>query len=186
VAPARARISPAERRERKASETDPAVVLAAGVRLLEARPRSVADVRRRLRGSGYQARLVEDAVERLLELGFLDDEAFARSWAESRDRARPRGERALRSELMAHGVDRATIDAVLADREPPDGSGTADTVAAEALLAGHARALARVADPRVRRQRAYALLARNGFDPDVASRVARTVAIDPIEEIAPE
>ena len=150
-------------------------MLGAGVRLLESRPRSVADVRRRLRFAGFPGALVDGAVERLLELGFLDDEAFARSWVESRDRARPRGERALRSELLAHGVDRATIDAVLADREPPDGSGTADTVAAEALLARHARALARVADPRARRQRAYALLVRNGFDPDLAARISRTV-----------
>src|SRR5207249_6034532 len=110
----------------------------------------------------------------------------ARSWVESRDRARPRGERALRSELVAHGVDRATIDAVLADRKPPDGSGTADTAAAEALIARHARALSRVADPRVRRQRAYALLARNGFDPDVAARVARTVTIESGEDPPPE
>jgi hypothetical protein len=45
---------------------------------------------------------------------------------------------------------------------------TADAVAAERLLARHARSLARVADPGQRRQRAYALLARNGFDSDTA------------------
>ena len=33
----------------------------------------------------------------------LDDEAFARAWVESRDRARPRGERALRAELRQKG-----------------------------------------------------------------------------------
>ena len=38
-----------------------------------------------------------------------------------------------------------------------------------------ARSLARVADPRQRRQRAYALLARNGFDPEVC-RSGRGVA----------
>ena len=38
----------------------------------------------------------------------LDDEAFARAWVESRDRARPRGERAIRQELGSEG------------RRPPD------------------------------------------------------------------
>ena len=60
--------------------------------------------------------LVDGAIERLLELGILDDEAFARAWVESRDRARPRGERAIREELRLKGIDRATIDAVLEDR----------------------------------------------------------------------
>ena len=48
-----------------------------------------------------------------------------------------------------------------------------DRAAADRLLARHARALARVADVRERRQRAYALLARNGFDPSTAGDVAR-------------
>jgi hypothetical protein len=44
-----------------------------------------------------------------------------------------------------------------------------DLAAAERLLARHERALARETDPRSRRRRAYALLARNGFDPATCS-----------------
>ena len=119
--------------------------------------------------------LVQAAIDRLEELGMLDDEAFARSWVESRDRARPRGERALRSELALKGVAREVVDRILADRRPESDT-SADEAAAERLLAGRARSLERITDPRVRRQRAYALLARNGFDPDVAARVSRTMA----------
>ena len=43
----------------------------------------------------------------------LDDETFARAWVESRDRARPRGERALQNELRLKGIDRAVVDLVL-------------------------------------------------------------------------
>ena len=49
-----------------------------------------------------------------------------------------------------------------------------------------ARALARVADPRQRRQRAYALLARNGFDPEVCREVAASVVVEADPEPAPE
>jgi regulatory protein len=150
------------------------VVLAAAVRFLESRQRSIREVRRRLGQAGYAAPLIDGAVERLEELGVLDDEAFARAWVESRDRARPRGERALRSELALKGVAREIVDRVLAARAQTHDEG-ADETAAERLLARHARNLARVTDPRVRRQRAYALLARSGFDPDVASRVARAM-----------
>jgi len=177
-----ARRSPAERRERRASESDPAVVLAAAVRFLESRQRSIREVRRRLGQAGYPAPLIDAAVERLEELGFLDDEAFARAWVESRDRARPRGERALRSELALKGVAREIVDRVLAERRPGDGGTAGDLAtedaAAERLLERRGRALLRIADPRVRRNRAYALLARNGFDPDVAGRVSRAMASD--------
>jgi len=167
--------SHAERREARAAIDDPAVVLEAAARFLEARSRSVAEVRRRLTGAGYRPDLVDGAIGRMTELGMLDDEAFARAWVESRDRARPRGERAIREELRQKGIDREIIDLVLEERQGSSGETAPDLVAAERLLARHARALARVVDPRQRRQRAYALLARNGFDPDVCRDVAAGV-----------
>jgi regulatory protein len=146
------------------------------MRFLEVRARSVAEVRRRLTSAGYRPHLVEGAVERLTDLGILDDQAFARAWIESRDRARPRGERALRRELALKGVDRTISDDVLEERrEAGEGVGV-DLEAARHLLARNSRSLARVADPRVRRQRAYALLARNGFDPDVCREASGAVA----------
>jgi regulatory protein len=169
----------AERRARRAAVDDPAIVLEAAARFLEARARSTAEVRRRLTYAGYRVDLVDGAVERLSDLGMLDDESFARAWVESRDRARPRGERAIREELRRKGVDRAVVDAVLDDRRRTAGGDLpVDRAAAERLLERHGRALARVADPRVRRQRAYALLARNGFDPDTCRAVALTVVAD--------
>ena len=178
----------AERKERRAAVDDPAVVLEAAARFLEARSRSVSEVRRRLTGAGYRADLVEGAIERMTELGMLDDDVFARAWVESRDRARPRGERAIRDELRLKGIDRSTVDLVMEERreaalgrsdedgaDAPDGP---DRVAAERLLAKHRRSLQRVADPRQRRQWAYALLARNGFDPETCREVAASVVAD--------
>lgn len=166
----------AERRERRAAVEDPAVVLDAAARFLETRSRSVAEVRRRLTGAGYRPELVDGAIVRLADLGMLDDEAFARAWVESRDRARPRGERALQNELRLKGIDRAVIELVLEDRRAAEGIVLApDREAAERLLAKHARSLDRIADPRRRRERAYALLARNGFDPETCREVAARV-----------
>ncbi len=179
--------TPAERRLARAEVDDPAQVLEAGARFLEARHRSVAEVRRKLTGLGYRADLVAGAIERLGALGYLDDDAFARSWVESRDRAKPRGEHALRRELGQKGVDRALVDAVLDDRredavvaagqaaEAMDAPLTADEAAAERLLVRKLSAIRREPDPRRRLQRAYGLLARNGFGPDVCSSVARRV-----------
>jgi regulatory protein len=175
----RRRPSIAERRAERADIDDPAVVLEAALRFLEARARSEAEVRRRLTTAGYRPELVDAAVARLLELGVLDDEAFARAWVESRDRARPRGERALRRELSLKGVEREVLDEVLEERRDAAGDGgtNVDLDAARRLLARNGRSLERVTDPRVRRQRAYALLARNGFDPDVCREASATVGV---------
>jgi regulatory protein len=172
------------RLERHASETDPGVVLNAAARFLELRSRSVDEVRKHLTAAAFPPPLVEGAIERLLQLGWLDDRAFATAWVESRDRARPRGQVALRRELALKGIDRETVDDVLAQRDEAgrddaDGEsgtrsrgGSADEIAAERLLTKSRGALQRIDDPRLRRQRVYALLARNGFDPDVCREVS--------------
>jgi regulatory protein len=142
----------------------------------------VGEVRRRLIEAGYRLELIEEVIVRLGDLGFLDDEAFARAWVESRDRARPRGERVLRRELLLKGLDRELIARILTERaagragvaEDPEAV-SPDETAARRLVARHARALERITDPRARRQRAYALLARNGFDPEIAARLAASL-----------
>jgi len=184
------RRSPAERRERRGAVDDPAIVLEAAARFLEVRARSVAEVRRRLGQAGYRADLVDAAIERLTELGMLDDATFARTWIESRDRARPRGEIALKRELSLKGVDRVIVDELLDERREAagvaaTGAGGVDLAAAERLLGRHARTLARETDPRSRRRRAYALLARNGFDPDVAGTASSRFVDDADRDVPP-
>jgi regulatory protein len=188
-----------ERRERHAAIDDPDVALNAAARFLEVRSRSVDEVRRHLTQAGYRPDLVAAAVARLTDIGMLDDAAFARMWVESRDRARPRSESALRRELTLKGIDCELAAEVLDERrtgtsradggntdEPGDGP---DMTAAERLLRKRGGALARISDPRERRQRAYGLLARNGFDPEVCREAtnrflaaAWAAAVDPAAE----
>jgi regulatory protein len=179
------RVSPAERRERRAAVDDPAVVLEAAARFLEVRARSVTEVRRRLGQAGYRTDLVEGAIQRMTELGMLDDVQFARTWIESRDRARPRGEIALRRELALKGIDRSVVNELLDERRDEGAAdGGVDLAAAERLLERHQRSLDRETDPRSRRRKAYALLARNGFSPEVsAAMAARTM--DPANDESP-
>ncbi|HEY7828537.1 MAG TPA: regulatory protein RecX [Candidatus Limnocylindrales bacterium] len=189
------RESRADRQASRAAIDDPEVVLAAGLRFLEVRSRSVEEVRRRLSQAGYRPELIAGAIERLVTIGLLDDALFARLWIESRDRARPRGEAALRRELSLRGVDREQINAALEERRDvaeaaaqeravagldDDGDGqlgaSADEAAARRLIERRQRDLDRIDDPRRRQQRAYALLARHGFDPGVCRTVAASVA----------
>lgn len=87
--------------------------LQAALRLLEVRPRSTAELRERLRRKQIASPAIEAALERLTTLGLLDDAAFARFWVENRLTYRPRGTRALRTELRQKGVDPAIIGTTL-------------------------------------------------------------------------
>jgi regulatory protein len=172
------RESIAERRERRGAVDDVGTVLEAAARMLETRSRSIAEVRRRLTSAGYPAALVEKAITRLVELGLLDDHAFAAGWVQSRDRTRPRGEHALRHELESKGVDQALIDETLGERADASVEADLDVDRARRLIERRLPSLMREADPRRRRQKAYALLARNGFPPDVAADVSTAVVGD--------
>jgi len=177
-----------ERERRHAATDDVEIVLAAAGRYLEQRARSVEEVRRHLRLARYPDALIEASIDRIVAAGMLDDRAFASAWVESRDRARPRGEQALRRELSLKGLDRDLIADVLAERaagpaaggtDAPDNEEPPDLRAALRLLEKRRSALDRIADPRLRRQRAYALLARNGFDPDVCRQASLGVTTNP-------
>jgi regulatory protein len=91
--------------------------LQAAWRLLQARPRSVAELRERLQRKQMPPAAIEQAIARLHELEMLDDAAFARFWVENRNTCRPRGPQALRQELSQKGISRDVITATLADEE---------------------------------------------------------------------
>ena len=170
----------AERRERRAALTEPGPVMDAAAAFLAVRPRSIAETRRRLRHLGYPPALVDGVIDRLAEMGYLDDEAFARTWVESRDRARPRGTSALRRELQLKGVPRDTIAEVLDERS--EAAPGADVSAAHALLERRRATLERETDPCRRRQKAYALLARSGFDPETCRAASVAFVGDGLDE----
>ena len=79
-------------------------------RYLGARPRTRWELERRLKRTGAEEAVVERTLERLTALGYVDDRAFARWWAEQRDRHSPRGRRMVEAELRQHGVPREVIE----------------------------------------------------------------------------
>lgn len=110
---------------RKGQELDPAQIAALqhsdavvkaidiAVNLLSYRPRSTDEIRQKLKKKEYDPTAIELALERLTSMGYLDDRTFARFWIESRNRSKPRGQRALQYELRNKGVSDAIIHDLL-------------------------------------------------------------------------
>lgn len=59
----------------------------------------------------FEPEIIEKAIVRLCDHGYINDREFAEAWV--RDRGGSRGTRALRSELVKKGVSREIIDEVL-------------------------------------------------------------------------
>ena len=71
----------------------------------------------RLKRLGAEAGLVDRLIEILETDGLLNDDEFARWWVDQRIRFRPKGNIALKSELMQKGINADTIAKVLLTSE---------------------------------------------------------------------
>ena len=140
----------------------------AALKLLDRTRRTRADLQRRLKDKGFVPSAIQGALERLTEVGLVDDAEFARAWLAGRWGRRPSGWRRLHQELRGKGIADEDIErarAQLADR-----GGAPDELASAAKLVEQARRRYTRLDPRAQRQRLYALLARHGYDADTIRR----------------
>lgn len=81
------------------------------VKLLAAKPRSVAELRERLLEKQWtNEEVVESVLARLREYGYLDDERFAFGYASFQVRQKPVGRQRLQRALSLKKVDRETAD----------------------------------------------------------------------------
>ncbi len=80
---------------------------------LSYRVRTEAEIRRNLNKHDTPEGTIEEVLERLRRNNLVDDRQFANTWVENRSTFRPRGRRALRSELRQKGVDQEIIDEAL-------------------------------------------------------------------------
>jgi regulatory protein len=139
----------------------------AALRLLAVRPRSAAELARRLRMKGYAPEIAEEVIGRMRELGMIDDAAFAGMLARDRVRLRPQGSRRLANELRQKGVDEETARTAI--RETLEGEETDER---ELARRAAAKWKPRADEDRDRaRRRLHGFLARRGFDADVIREV---------------
>jgi regulatory protein len=137
----------------------------AAVRFLGPRPRSVSEIKRHLRTKRFDDEAQDKAIDQLRAQRYIDDEAFARYWVEQRAKFRPKGQRAIVSELMQKGVARETIDLVLGDADPD----TETKRARESIRRPMTRWLAMTENER--KQKIHQYLAARGFSYDVIEEV---------------
>ena len=146
----------------------------AACRFLTFRPRSEAEVRRRL-SRRFPPELVDRVIQALRDKKYLDDEEFARRWRLHRERFNPRGRRALQRELGRFGVAREVIDQALVGMEEEENAYRAGLKLAVKLMSGECtqEALSR---------KLYPYLERRGFGYSLARETVSRLWL----ELAPQ
>jgi regulatory protein len=87
---------------------------ARAIKLLAAKPRSIADLRERLLvNAGSTKSIVDQVIERLREYGYLDDEKFAFSYASLKVKRKPIGRRRLAQDLKFKKIETSVADDAL-------------------------------------------------------------------------
>jgi regulatory protein len=143
---------------------------------LTSRARSAKELERWLANKKQAREYIAPTIEKLTELGFLNDAEFAKQFARSRAVGRGMSKRRIQAELARRGVSRDLADIALAevtDEEQIDESAQIQAIADKKM-----RSLAKLA-PDVQRRRLYGFLARKGYSPDLVMSTVRDLLKKP-------
>ena len=130
------------------------------LRLLAVSPRSVEELRGRLKLKKHPDSAIEPVLELLKKQGFLNDQKFAQLYAGSRVNARPVGRRQLEMDLKKKGLSSGVIEETL--------SGLKDYDEKETVRKLAERQVSRMTgvSPKKKKARLFGFLKRRGFSSD--------------------
>jgi regulatory protein len=148
------------------------------VKLLAAKPRSVAELRERLlQGKGADEAVVNTVISRLQEYGYLDDERFAFSYASHKVKQRPVGRRRLERDLkfkkIESGVANEALELVFT--ETPEEQLIDQAIAKRLRIRGRPK-------NRLEAKSLFDHLLRQGFPFELVSDKVRALATDYADE----
>ncbi|HEY9285355.1 MAG TPA: regulatory protein RecX [Pyrinomonadaceae bacterium] len=148
------------------------------VKLLAAKPRSVAELRERLLEKEWTDEAAADyAVAKLSEYGYLDDEQFALSFAQSRVRQKPVGRQRLARDLKNKKLDPETAAQALEKvfDETPEDKLIDEAIARRVRLRGRPQT-------REESKSLFDHLLRRGFSIDLVINKVRALSAAPLED----
>jgi len=148
------------------------------IKLLAAKPRSVAELRERLlRGKGANEDVVNTVISRLQEYGYLDDERFAFSYASLKVKQRPVGRRRLERDLKFKKVETEVANEALelVYAETPEEQLIDQAIAKRLRIRGRPK-------NRDEARKLFDHLLRQGFAFDLVSEKVRALATDYADE----
>jgi regulatory protein len=136
------------------------------LRLLTGRSRTRAELLAQLTKRGYPDDVSAQVLDRLADVGLVNDTDFAQQWVESRHARAGKSRRAMAAELHTKGVDKDVITAALGAID-----GEAERSRAEELVRVKLRRDALSGDDARITRRLVGMLARRGYSQNLACEV---------------
>jgi regulatory protein len=133
------------------------------LRFIAYKPRTTAEVRKRLLESKFPESTIEHTISRFTQTGLINDGQFARDWVGDRQIFHPRSARQMDFELRRKGVGREDIEAALA--KVTDDDELAYQLASQKIHRYNSLDLPEF------RSRLSGMLARRGFSYETVTRV---------------
>jgi regulatory protein len=144
-------------------DADPeSVARTIGLKLLDRAPRTRAELATAMARRGVPDDAATVVLDRFVEVGLIDDVAFATAWVDSRHRGRGLARRALASELRRRGITEEIAGDALAAVSTDD-----EAIAADALVRRRLRSMSGLTRE-VKTRRLVAMLGRKGFGGSLA------------------
>ncbi|ADU48678.1 regulatory protein RecX [Intrasporangium calvum] len=149
-------------------EPDPeSVARAIVLRQLSMAPRSRAQLERKLSQRGCEPAVAARVLDRMTEVGLVDDEAYAEMLVRSKQQGK-----GLARKGLAHELRRQGIDAEIAGQALDQVDGDDERAKAEELVAKKLRTMSGLT-PDVQARRLAGMLARKGYSGEIAWPVIR-------------
>jgi regulatory protein len=141
--------------------------------LISRRPHSESEIRRyltrKIPDSLTKDDLVDQIVNRLTELHYLDDSAFADWWLNQRATFRPKSRLALKAELTDKGINPDLIKEKFTQLDPDDEYQQALAIAQKRIVRFH------TLPPQQIRQKLTGYLARKGYNWDLITKILEEI-----------
>ncbi|WP_346767489.1 regulatory protein RecX [Knoellia koreensis] len=137
------------------------------LRQLAMAPRSRKQLHDKLRQRNCPDEVAERVLDRMTDVGLVDDEAYAGMLVRSQQASRGLAKRALARELRTKGVDDETAKAALDEVSPEHERAQAERLVAKKLRTMHGL------DATVQTRRLAGMLARKGYPADLSMQVIR-------------
>lgn len=162
----------------KAVEPDPRDVARQIVlRQLAMAPRSRAELAQKLAQRGCPAEVADAVLDRMTQVGLVDDEAYAHMLVRTQQAGRGLAKRALARELRTKGIEGELADEALSSITDEDERDRARALVDKKLRAMHGLGLD------VQTRRLAGMLARKGYSPSLSYAVIREAVADAPEHL---
>ncbi|NMO96238.1 regulatory protein RecX [Paenibacillus lemnae] len=126
------------------------------LRYLERKPRTAKEIQTRLHQKGMMGEAVNKALHRLSEEGLVNDDWYARQWAQQRITGQKKGKMWIRQELRQKGIDSEIIAEALQEVDEEDELASCYSIGRKKWLQGKG-------DAAERKRKTGAFLMRRGF-----------------------